>query len=476
MQTMKPENPFLPFLLFLALQSFAFGLSAQMSALPEVSYEQGKIIGSLPYGRHFFILGSTHLPKGQRAQRVEVKIWQLPGHYYGARRTAEAITATQVAETLAGPPLVSSYWSADETDQVEVFRLYIDRPLEFASRYVLQFTYKVPVQFELDEDQKDELIDLIADRIFEKVVQQGGITQSDIRQIINMELGAYLGRLDAYAAYFSPDAQVYPKYENLPISQATLERLSKEMGRFSSSLQTLNFLEGQIQKAKQELNELDPASEEAQAVKEALASMKAQKKAAEEKLKTLREALPDVLQIVREKLIEARVTYTIEQPEALSVAEVDAIRIGTSFGGALVGLNVLDESRAFDALGYSALKFYLRPVDKRLAQPYLTGEYFINRLSVLTGLALGGTLEYKGQQLQKAIGVYPLLGFSFDLSRYMSIDLAATLFEQPSLSPLTQTSNLRMGPVIGINFDGDLFNRFQTLFSGETYQINPAGN
>ncbi len=471
---MKLENLFL--LLLLLLQGCVSGLSAQMSALPEVSYEQGKIIGSLPYGRHFFILGSTRLPEGQRARRVEVKIWQLPGHYYGARRTAEAVTATRVAETLAGPPVVASYWSADETDQTEVFRLYIDRPLEFASRYVLQFTYKVPVQFELDEDQKDEFIGLVAERIFDRVVEQGGVSQSDVREIINRELGAYLGRLDAYAAYFSPDAQVYPKYENLPLSRATLERLSREMGRFSSTVQTLSFLEEQMRQAEQELNELSPASEEAQAVKEALASMEAQKKAAEEKLMDLREALPGILQIVREKLIEARVTYTIEQPEALSVAEVDAIRIGTAFGGALVGLNVLDEARAFDALGYSALKFYLRPVDKRLAQPYLTGEYFINRLSVLTGLALGGTLEYKGQSLQKAIGIYPLLGFSFDVSRYMSIDLAATLFEQPSLSPLTQTTLLRVGPVIGIDFDGDLFNRFQTLLSGETYQINPIGN
>jgi len=123
------------------------------------------------------------------------------------------------------------------------------------------------------------------------------------------------------------------------------------------------------------------------------------------------------------------------------VAEVDAIRIGTAFGGALVGLNLPDESRSFDALGYSALKFYLRPVDKRLPQR-----------------------------------VYPLLGISFDVNRYMSIDLAGTLFAQPSLSPLTQNTNLRVGPVLGINFDGDLFNRFQTLFSGNQYQVNPGGN
>ncbi len=460
-------------LLFFLPTPFVHG---QMSALPEVSYEQGKIVGSLPYGRHFFITGSTHLPKGQKAQRVEVKIWQIPGHYYGARRTAEPVTATQIAETLAGPPVVSSRWSAEEANQDEVFRLYIDRPLEFASRYVLQFTYKTPVQFELDEDQKDELITRIADRVFAKVLEQGGITQEDIRQIINMELGAYLGQMDEYASYFSADAQVWPKYENLPISHATLQRLSREIGSYSSTLQTLHFVEDQLAQAKQELGELEPGSEDAEAVKEAMASMQAQKKAAEEKLQALRAALPEMLQIVREKLVEARVTYTIEQPEALSMAEVDAIRIGTAFGGAFVGLNLQDKSRAFDALGYSALKFYLRPVDKRLPQPYLTGEYFVNRLSILAGVALGGQLEYRGQALEKAIGVYPLLGLSFDVNRYMSIDLAGTLFAQPSLSPLTQNSTLRLGPVIGINFDGDLFNRFQTMFSGNQYQIDPAGH
>ncbi len=462
----------LPLLLFLSAPL----LPAQMSALPEVSYEQGKIVGSLPYGRHFFIIGSTHLPKGEKARLVEVKIWQLPGHYYGARRSARAVTSTQVAETLAGPPIVSSRWSADEANQEEVFRLYIDRPLEFASRYVLQFTYKVPVEFELDEDQKDELISRIADRVFDKVLEQGGITQSDIREIINMELGAYLGRMDEYAAYFSADARVYPKYENLPISSATLQRLSREIGSYSSTLQTLEFLKGQLAQAKAELDELEPGSEDAEAVKDAIASMEAQQQAAEEKIQTLRDALPDMLQIVRQKLVEARVTYTIEQPEALSMAEVDAIRIGTAFGGAMVGLNLPSKDRSFDALGYSALKFYLRPVDKRLPQPYLTGEYFVNRLSILAGVAFGGELEYRGQLLEKAIGVYPLLGFSFDVNRYMSIDVAATLFAQPSLSPLTQTSTLRVGPVIGINFDGDLFNRFQTMFSGSQYQINPGGN
>lgn len=468
-------RPYFLFFLCFWLIPLAF-LSAQMSALPEVSYEQGKIIGSLPYGRHFFILGSTHLPQDERARRVEVKIWQLPGHYYGAKRSAQSVTATQIAETLAQAPIVTSYWSADETDQTEVFRLYIDRPLEFASRYVLQFTYKVPVQFALDEDQKSELIDRIADRVFERVLEQGGIAQSDIRQIINMELGAYLGQLDAYAAYFSPHAEVYPKYENLPLSSATLERLSKEIGSYSAVLQTLAFLDEQLQQAQSELANLEVGSEEAKAVQEVIASMKAQKQAAEEQIKALRQALPDMLQIVREKLIEARVTYTIEQPDALSVAEVDAIRIGTAFGGALVGLNVLDEARSFDALGYSALKFYLRPVDKRLVQPYLTGAYFVNRLSVLAGVTLGGELEYKGQVLEKAIGVYPLLGFSFDASRYMSIDVAATLFQQASLSPLTQASELRIGPVIGINFDGDLFNRFQSLLGGQPYQVNPTGN
>ncbi len=470
------KKKFWPFISAVFLLLFSYPIRGQMSALPEVSYEQGKIIGSLPYGRHFFILGSTHLPKGERAKRVEVKIWQLPGHYYGARRTAQLPDANRVAEALAGPPLVTSYWSAEETDQIEVFRLYIDRPLEFASRYVLQFTYRVPVQFELDEDQKDELIRRIADKVFEKVLFQGGVSQRDIREIINKELGAYLGQMDEYAAYFSPNAEVYPKYENLPISSATLERLSREIGSFSATLQTIAFLEAQIKEAEEELAGLEAGSEEAQAVKEALEAMKEQKKEAEKKVEALREALPEMLHIVREKLIEARVTYTIEQPDALSVAEVDAIRIGTAFGGAMVGLNVLDPARSFDALGYSALKFYLRPVDKRLAQPYLTGEYFVNRLSVLAGVAFGGELEYRGQVLEKAIGVYPLLGLSFDVNRYMSIDLAGTLFAQPSLSPLAQTSDLRVGPVIGINFDGDLFNRFQTLFSGQPYQVNPTGN
>ena len=77
------------------------------------------------------------------------------------------------------------------------------------------------------------------------------------------------------------------------------------------------------------------------------------------------------------------------------------------------------------------------------------------------------------ETLEKALNFNPLLGFSYDVNRSLSIDGGATLFKQPSISPLQNRTDVRVGPVIGVNLDIDGFNRFSKLLGGEEYRIDP---
>jgi hypothetical protein len=68
-----------------------------------------------------------------------------------------------------------------------------------------------------------------------------------------------------------------------------------------------------------------------------------------------------------------------------------------------------------------------------------------------------------------------MVGFGYDFNRYFSLDLGMTIFKQQSVSPFSMNEKTRVAPVIGLNFDLDIFNRFSALFTGNNYTIKPAG-
>ncbi|MCB0706977.1 MAG: hypothetical protein KDC34_16795 [Saprospiraceae bacterium] len=470
---MKLKHYALIFLLFQVL--LPAELEAQNSLdIPEVSYDQGKIIGSLPYGRQFYIIGSSKLPNNGRADAVKVKIWSTGRTVFNRKKKLQQLTGDKIASILAGPPLDSAVWYADRTEDVNTYRLYMDKALQFSSEYMMEFTFSERVNFKLSEEEKTLVMGNIQNRVLAVGKSKGGIGVSEIQSIINEEVTTYLASQDQYASLFDGGTTTTSNYGNLPISPLTLQNLSQAIGRYVSQEQLITLLGPQVEQAKDELANMPADSPDRADLEMEIQSIEKQLNNAIGGSKDAQEQLPELLLIIRSKLIETYSSYVITSPEEISVTELNAIKIGTAFGGGMVGFNTFQDNKDLDVFGYTALKFYLLPVDKRIAQPYLAGPYFINKLSILVGVSVSGDLNYHGQILDKAVGFYPIIGLSYDVNRYLSIDLGTTLFKQPSISPLTNDSDIRIGPVIGINFDGDLFNRFNALFSGSDYKVNPG--
>lgn len=151
----------------------------------------------------------------------------------------------------------------------------------------------------------------------------------------------------------------------------------------------------------------------------------------------------------------------------VSKSELESIRIGTTFGFAYTALAFQKDeqekkSLTSDLFLYGGLKFFFGPVDKELPNPYLSSRTFWNRTALSFGMALSD-IDFKGQILQNAAGMKPLLGFSYDASRYITIDLGGVFFKQQSISPERNRKKLHVRPFIGLSFDVDVFNRIRKI-------------
>lgn len=156
-------------------------------------------------------------------------------------------------------------------------------------------------------------------------------------------------------------------------------------------------------------------------------------------------------------------------------ATLDKVKIGTAFGGSFAfpntsSLNVINEPSTY---GYFALKFYLKPIDRGLIDPYLSDAPILNRTSIFVGLKALGDLRYKGTTLGNVFGTQPVVGISYDIHRNFSIDIGTVLFTQKSVYPLiNKDSPPRAALTIGLSFDPDLINRFRSLFTDDKYKLN----
>lgn len=153
----------------------------------------------------------------------------------------------------------------------------------------------------------------------------------------------------------------------------------------------------------------------------------------------------------------------------------NAINIGTAYGVSVVGMNFgapvagqtafsLENTEA-DMISYLGVKFYFSKIDKslRIDDPY---PLFRDRFSMLAGIKVTGTLDFKGREMGNVIGVQPVAGLSFDLNRALSLDAGFVFFEEASLSPLSPVQRLRTAPFVGLSVDANAFNAMKNLING----------
>lgn len=125
-----------------------------------------------------------------------------------------------------------------------------------------------------------------------------------------------------------------------------------------------------------------------------------------------------------------------------------------------------------DAFGNAAVRTYFYQVDKRMPgkQAYVDWGQPFNRMSATFGISVS-PIDYRGETLEPAVGVKPIFALGYDISRSFGIDIGGILFRQDSPSLFNQNSTLRFAPIVSIQFDSNLFNRFKALGSGESYQL-----
>ncbi len=154
--------------------------------------------------------------------------------------------------------------------------------------------------------------------------------------------------------------------------------------------------------------------------------------------------------------------------------QTDAVKATTPAGISGVLLNPEENGgpSEFDTYGNAAIRTYFYPVDKRHSGKlaYVPWGRPFNRMSATFGISFS-PISYRGEKLKPAIGVKPVFAIGYDVTRSFSIDIGGILFRQDSPSILNDKSNIRFAPVISIQFDADLFNRFKSLGSGESFQL-----
>ena len=148
----------------------------------------------------------------------------------------------------------------------------------------------------------------------------------------------------------------------------------------------------------------------------------------------------------------------------------DRIRIGTSIGIGVAGLNVtpdqLFDSNVTQAESFflAAFKFYPFAVDKKLPRPYF-GRELLARTSLVAGVLIKRNLDFENAPLDGvAGGLYPMLGGGFDITKNITLQVGGIFFRQPSFLPNDNSSEFKAAPSISIAFDFDGINRLRDAF------------
>ncbi len=447
-------------LVLLSCPSRAFS----QQVIPIVEFKQGKIIGSLPYMEHFYIKGSTMLPR-DTAHKVVVEIFEL-GKY--KKNDKPVVLSRGEADEIAkdlGKQVNRSEWYAFRAVDKTNFQVYIDALLPFKRNFLVRVTYFRKFTFALTDEEKNDILETVIDKSKSYYKANDFLDELYVQKTLRQETFEVIAeKTDLLDFGFSSE-------EANRIILNNIEVIATDVLTDLTALTTsIASNEKIITETVDELNARRLTMET-----EDIRNIEAEIAARRETNRELRQRLNNELRTVKSQMLIVGREFAQPATNSVSVTNVKSIGTGTSFGGGLVSLNPLsNNNRQMESLGYSGVKFFLAPVDKRVVQPYLDGAFFFNRLAIMVGATTTGDLEYRGQTLESVINFNPLLGFSFDVTRSLSIDFGGTLFRQPSISPLQAQSEVRLGPVLGATFDLDGFNRIKALVNDNPYRKEPV--
>lgn len=473
----------LPFLTFGQVSS-TVPLSASGKRIPIVKFEQGKIIGSLPYGRHFYIQGTTRYAGSGRADRVDVEIYDTGKIGVLKKNKARSVLSqddinriiVQGSQNLVDTSSWNAYEAVTENNKKPVeFSVYISTPLKFSHRYLVKFSYSKVFDYTLTEGEKNDILTKLKLKTFQIFENEGEVVIETVQQQLNDLVTRALKEkvIAAGDSYFDLD-KIRQNFK--PVTSSSLENLGLVIPLIAGHQLNIQDIQSDLQRLRDRKETLPQDSPDLASLNRQIRKNKADLEEERASKKVLEDQLSDYLKIIKNQLIVVQEKYTLGGSNETSVTELQSIQVGSSFGSGFAGLNFQDAAnRDYDAFSYTALKFYFLPVDKRIADPYLDDIFFLNRLSFIFGVVNNGKLNYKGVELPKALALTPMVGFGYDFSRFFSVDIGMTIFKQQSVSPFSTNEKTRVAPVLGLNFDIDVFNRFSSLFTGDNYKIKPAG-
>ncbi|MGK0366190.1 MAG: hypothetical protein ACI85O_003263 [Saprospiraceae bacterium] len=470
------------FLTLLSVLSVFTPLLAQDN-IPTVQIEQGELIGSLPYGRHFYVTGSAILPSGDVASSVVVRLYKTKvRHLSRNKKNVKELTDKQkniyTEKRTNNEFLVEeSTWEHYLDKDAENFRVYINKPLRFAVEYIMEISYSRRYDFDFSGEEKNEILDRVVERAQEVFTINGVLTSEETAAYLNSAvLGAMRQQVEASGENFygfdkSLDA-------NPIINQSSLDILTNEYLNVIGPMKAnLGKSQVKLEEAEKDLEEAEDEDDE-ESAQDDIDKFTKRIRSAKRNIAELETNLESKLDIIKKQLAVVSVDRPAGTTRPTAITELDVIKVGTAIGGGAIFFNPRNsETRESNAIAYTALKFYFLPVDKRIDKPYLTSYPFINRASIMLGVATSGSLEYRGQQLDKPLGLTPVVGISYDVNRYFSLDLAATVFRQPSTSTLSSQKKTRFAPILGFTFDVDAFNRIKSMTGGKgPYNVSPTGD
>ena len=177
--------------IFILIAFHLFSVAAQETTIQEIQFTQGKIIGDLPYGQHFYLTGSTKLEHGGNAEKVKVEIWTT-GREIPSRRkkTLPELDSTAIKFIRSNRKnlINSSEWFAYRADDAEVFKVYINSLLKFQTEYFIEFTYSKVFTIQFSNEEKEAILEEVLTESGEYFRQNDQITDVVVGNILRKKL------------------------------------------------------------------------------------------------------------------------------------------------------------------------------------------------------------------------------------------------------------------------------------------------
>ena len=389
------------FLTFLSLLSIFAPIFAQEN-IPIVQIEQGELIGSLPYGRHFYITGSAVLPSGEVADSVVVRLYKTNvRHFSRNKKNTRELSETQkdffTQKRTNNEFLVEkSTWVRYRDRDAENFRVYVNKSLQFAREYIVEINYFRRYNFAFTSQQKNEILTRVVEITQDVFADEGVLTSEQTADYLNLVvLGAMRQQVEASGENFygfDKSLNANPIVNASSLNVLTNDYLNV-VGPMKANLERSKV---KLKEAKNDLEEAADADDE-ESAQDDIDKWTKRINTAKQDIAATEAKLESKLRIIKNQLALVSVDRPAESTRPTAITELDVIKVGTAFGGGAVFFNPRNsETRELNAIAYTALKFYFLPVDKRIDKPYLSSFPFINRASIMLGIATSGSLEYRG--------------------------------------------------------------------------------